>query len=121
MTKMQDLVTGLGCKRDMVLVYKFVVSSVAIWLVMQAVGQTLSAERQESWKQWLRQYRTVLKSEGQSNEQRMQQQNSANPCYIPRNHLLQKAIEKAEAHDFSEVQYVSSMLFASLHRLACQL
>lgn len=95
-------------------------SSVTIRLVMQAVGQDLSGERQESWKQWLRQYKTVLKSECQSNEQRMQQQNHANPCYIPRNHLLQKAIEKAEAHDFAEVQCIRSMLFALPHRLACK-
>ena len=61
-------------------------------------------EQQENWKEWLTQYKTVLKSEGQSSEQRIQQQNSANPCYIPRNHLLQKAIEKAEKRDFSEVQ-----------------
>ena len=79
---------------------------------MQAVGQELPEERQESWKQWLRQYKTVLKSEGQSNQDRIQQQNSANPCYIPRNHLLQKAIEKAEAHDFSEVQHISSISLA---------
>ena len=74
---------------------------------MQAVGQELIEERQKSWKQWLRQYKTVLRSEGQSNEHRIQQQNGANPCYIPRNHLLQKAIEKAEAHDFSEVQCIA--------------
>ena len=86
--------------------------SVANWLLMQAVGQELTEERQESWKQWLRQYKTVLKSEGQSNEQRLQQQNSANPCYIPRNHLLQKAIEKAEARDFSEVQCISLLSYA---------
>ena len=85
------------------------VVSVVIWLLMQAVGQDLPEERQKSWKQWLQQYKAILKSEGQSNEQRVRQQNSANPCYIPRNHLLQKAIEKAEAHDFSEVQCISSI------------
>ena len=88
---------------------------------MQAVGQQLPEERQESWKQWLRQYKTVLKSEGQSNQQRIQQQNSANPCYIPRNHLLQKAIEKAEAHDFSEVQCTSPLFYAGTRRQAREL
>ena len=90
---------------------------------MQAVGQELSEERQESWKQWLRRYKTVLKSEGQSDEQRIQQQNSSNPCYVPRNHLLQKAIEKAEVHDFSEVQcatllsYVAAQAYKGLWNL----
>ena len=80
---------------------------------MQAIGQDLPEERQKSWKQWLGQYKTVLKSEGQSNEQRIQQQNSANPCYIPRNHLLQKAIEKAEDRDFSEVQCIQCSMHCS--------
>lgn len=73
-------------------------------MLAQALGQDLPAERQQAWKQWLGQYKAALKSEGQSNKQRIQQQNSANPCYIPRNHLLQEAIEHAEVGDFSEVQ-----------------
>lgn len=68
------------------------------------MGQDLPEEQQEDWKEWLKLYKSVLKSDGQSSEQRIQQQDSANPCYIPRNHLLQKAIEKAEDRDFSEVQ-----------------
>lgn len=78
--------------------------------LQEAVGADLSAERHQSWKQWLSQYKAALKAEGQSNEQRIQTQNSANPCYIPRNHLLQKAIEKAENHDFSEVNRLMEVL-----------
>lgn len=72
-------------------------------LALQAVGAELTPERQQAWKQWLGQYKAALKAEGQSHEQRKQTQDSANPCYIPRNHLLQKAIEQAEAGDFLEV------------------
>jgi len=72
-------------------------------LALQAVGTELTPERQQAWKQWLGQYKVALKAEGQSHEQRKQTQDSANPCYISRNHLLQKAIEQAEAGDFSEV------------------
>ena len=72
-------------------------------MALQAVGTELTPERQQAWKQWLTQYKAALKAEGQSHEQRKQLQDSANPCYIPRNHLLQKAIEQAEAGDFSEV------------------
>ena len=32
-------------------------------------------------------------------------QDSANPCYIPRNHLLQKAIEAAEKGDYGPVSF----------------
>ncbi len=73
-------------------------------LSVQAVGADLTPERQQAWKEWLSQYKAALKAEGQSDEQRVQMQNSANPCYIPRNHLLQTAIEQAEAGDFAEVQ-----------------
>ncbi|KAL3155471.1 hypothetical protein ABBQ38_011026 [Trebouxia sp. C0009 RCD-2024] len=78
--------------------------------LQQAVGQDLPEEQQEHWKEWLKLYKSVLKSEGQSSEQRIQQQDSANPCYIPRNHLLQKAIEKAEDRDFSEVNRLMEIL-----------
>ena len=86
---------------------------------MQAVGADLSAERHQSWKQWLSQYKAALKAEGQSNEQRIQTQNSANPCYIPRNHLLQKAIEKAENHDFSEASACLTVCLETLCDLQC--
>ena len=68
------------------------------------MGSELSPERQQAWKEWLGEYKAALKAEGQSNEQRIRMQNSANPCYIPRNHLLQKAIEQAEEGEFSEVR-----------------
>lgn len=70
-------------------------------------------DRQQAWQDWLQQYKALLKAEGQSNEQRIQTQNSANPCYIPRNHLLQNCIELAlELSDFSEV---SSIMHGILH------
>ena len=70
---------------------------------MQVVGEELTEERQQAWQDWLQQYKAVLRGEGQSDEQRIQLQNSANPCYIPRNHLLQVCIDQAEEGDFTEV------------------
>lgn len=70
---------------------------------MQAVGEELTGERQQAWQDWLQQYKAVLRGEGQSDELRIQLQNSANPCYIPRNHLLQVCIDQAEKGDFTEV------------------
>lgn len=78
--------------------------------LQEAVGTELTPERQQAWKLWLGQYKAALKAEGQSHEQRKQLQDSANPCYIPRNHLLQKAIEQAEAGDFSEVHRLMQVL-----------
>jgi uncharacterized protein YdiU (UPF0061 family) len=87
-------------------------------LALQAVGTELTPERQQAWKQWLGQYKAALKAEGQSHEQRKQTQDSANPCYIPRNHLLQKAIEQAEAGDFSEVTTCLCKPDNSQHQIA---
>ena len=74
--------------------------------VLQAVGQDLSQARQQAWQDWVEQYKEALRANGQSDEQRIQLQNRSNPCYIPRNHLLQTCIEKAEEGDFSEVNQI---------------
>lgn len=74
--------------------------------MLQAVGQDLSPARQQAWQDWVEQYKEVLRANGQSDEQRIQLQNRSNPCYIPRNHLLQTCIEKAEEGDFSEVNEI---------------
>ena len=55
----------------------------------------LSPEREASWKEWLQQYRAALKEEGLEESERVQMQNSVNPCYIPRNHLLQEVIARS--------------------------
>ena len=63
----------------------------------------LPAERQEAWGKWLDEYRAQLKAEGRGMEERQQEQNSANPCYVPRNQVMQGAIREAEAGNFQEV------------------
>ena len=63
---------------------------------LQAFPKELSQEREASWKEWLQQYRTALKEEGMEESERLHMQNSVNPCYIPRNHLLQEVIAEAE-------------------------
>ena len=63
----------------------------------------LPAERQEAWGKWLDEYRAQLRAEGRSAEERQREQNCANPCYVPRNQVMQEAIREAEAGNFQEV------------------
>lgn len=69
---------------------------------MQAVAEQ-TYESKATWTAWLTSYRAQLKKEGRSEAERVQEMNAANPCYVPRNHLLQACIEAAEKGDYSEV------------------
>jgi hypothetical protein len=59
--------------------------------------------RKEAWGSWLDQYREQLRAEGRSDEERRQEQNAVNPCYVARNQVMQEAIREAEAGNFEEV------------------
>lgn len=72
---------------------------------MQAVGKKVTGERAEAWQDWLRRYRAKLRAEGLPDEERRAMQNAVNPAYIPRNQLMQRAIEAAEAGDFAPVSH----------------
>ena len=72
---------------------------------MQAVGKKLQGERAEAWQDWLRRYRAKLRAEGLPDDERRAMQNAVNPAYIPRNQLMQRAIEAAEAGDFAPVSH----------------
>ncbi|KAF5831621.1 hypothetical protein DUNSADRAFT_12812 [Dunaliella salina] len=70
----------------------------------EAIGAPeLTEEREAAWLQWLGAYQARLREEGVPDEVRMAKQNAANPKYIPRQHLLQYAIDDAENGDFSEL------------------
>lgn len=60
-------------------------------------------EKLEAWQDWLRRYRAKLRAEGLSDEERRTMQNAANPAYIPRNQLMQRAITAAEDGDLGPV------------------
>ena len=73
-------------------------------LHLQAVGDSkLNAERQQKWQDWHQQYKALLRAQGLSDEDRRHMQDAANPCYIPRNHILQRSIEAAEKGDYAPV------------------
>jgi len=59
---------------------------------------------------WLSDYMYRLQSENSIDEERQRAMNSVNPKYILRNHLAQIAIERAQQHDFSEVQKLLELL-----------
>ncbi len=74
--------------------------------------EELSEERREAWGAWLDQLRAAIKAEGRPEAERRADQDSVNPCYVPRNQLMQTAIKRAEAGDYDEV---------SAHVIACLL
>ena len=53
----------------------------------------------QSWGAWLREYGSRIRAEGRDDDERRAAQDAANPLYVPRNHLLQRAIEAAEKRD----------------------
>lgn len=75
-----------------------------------ALSYELTPEAEAAWLQWLRVYRLRLREEGVPDEQRRRQQDAVNPKFIPRQHLLQVAIEAAELGDYSEVRLLQEVL-----------
>jgi len=69
----------------------------------------LPAARRAAWAAWLRRYRECLVAEGIP-AARMARQNGANPLYVPRNYLLQQAIEAAEKGDNGPLQTLLEVL-----------
>ena len=53
---------------------------------------------------WLARYQQRLRAEGVDEGRRIERMNAINPLYVPRNYLLQTAIEHAEQGDFDEVR-----------------
>jgi uncharacterized protein YdiU (UPF0061 family) len=59
---------------------------------------------------WLSQYRTRLMRESNTDIERAALMNQANPKFILRNHLAQRAIEMAQQDDFTEVNRLQRIL-----------
>lgn len=77
--------------------------------LQQALGQ-LEPERAAEWGAFLDAYRARLRAEGMPLAERRALQDGANPCYIPRNALMQDAIRAAEAGSFDEVRVPLSVI-----------
>lgn len=59
---------------------------------------------------WLADYRVRLRAEHSDDEARAAAMNAVNPKYVLRNHLAQRAIERAQGGDFSEVARLFELL-----------
>lgn len=64
----------------------------------------------EAFDRWARQYAARLQREQRPREERQRAMRDANPKYILRNYLAQRAIEMAERGDYSEVQRLLHLL-----------
>lgn len=73
-----------------------------------AIFDGLNADRATT--DWLEKYRQRVGAQGWPREQRVAAMNQVNPLYLLRNHFAQRAIELAEAGDYSEVQRLRQVL-----------
>ena len=64
----------------------------------------------EAFDAWLRDYRARLASEQSDDAERAVRMNAANPKYLLRTHLVQAAIDKAQAGDPSEIEALRRLL-----------
>jgi uncharacterized protein YdiU (UPF0061 family) len=57
----------------------------------------------QAWNDWLKRYGARVARLGAAPEERRERMNAVNPLYVPRNYLLQEAIEMAESGDESRI------------------
>ena len=64
----------------------------------------------EAFDAWAAEYRARLRQEHSHDARRQAAMARANPRYILRNYLAQRAIERAEAGDYAEIEHLRSLL-----------
>ena len=62
------------------------------------------------WKEWVADYAARLETEGVSEEHRQETQRTANPRYVLRNWMAQRAITGAEKGEFAELETLLTVL-----------
>lgn len=62
------------------------------------------------WKEWVADYAARVEVEGVSEERRQETQRAANPRYVLRNWMAQRAIEGAEKGEFTELETLLAVL-----------
>jgi serine/tyrosine/threonine adenylyltransferase len=77
--------------------------------VAQPALRDLFIDRQ-AFDSWVKQYRIRLSQENSCDAERKLAMHAVNPKYILRNYLAQTAIEKAQHHDFSEIEKLLNIL-----------
>ncbi|HEX7026473.1 MAG TPA: YdiU family protein [Gammaproteobacteria bacterium] len=72
--------------------------------------QALPREYVTAMGSWLRDYVHRVKKDGQAQDRRREAMNAVNPLYVPRNYLVQIAIDRAEQGDYSGVTELLDVL-----------
>ena len=62
-----------------------------------------------------------LQSDGRPDDERRAAQDAVNPKYVPRQHLLQYAVEGAEAGDPTELEALMKVWIGGTLRCACRM
>jgi serine/tyrosine/threonine adenylyltransferase len=78
--------------------------------VAAALGEELTPERSEAWREWFAKWRAAAVAGGVGDAERQAAQRAVNPAYIPRQHLLQHAINDAEKGDYKELEDLMAAL-----------
>ena len=55
----------------------------------------------------------TLQADGTDEAERRARQDSVNPAYVPRNHVMQDAVKLADQGDYSEVRLISHHMLLS--------
>lgn len=116
------LVNGLfnllqACETDMTLFFRLLAKAnlVAVDPTIELADayyqpSAITAKIREQTAQWCSRYSQALASQQVSEEQRSQLMNATNPLYVPRNYLVQLAIDQAETGDFTMVNELLDVL-----------
>ena len=78
--------------------------------LVRAFYATPAPELAERWLAWLALYRARASRNNPDLAARAQIMNRANPLYVPRNYLLQEAIERAERGDYQRLEELMEVL-----------
>ena len=102
---------------DMTIFFRTLAESDDIGVVRAALYEphALSSELATRWDDWLRWRRDRIALElsvgaGLSMERRRERMNAVNPCYVPRNYLLQVAIDAATEGDLAPLEELRQVL-----------
>jgi serine/tyrosine/threonine adenylyltransferase len=66
----------------------------------------------QAWLAWFAKWRSAVAAGGASDAERQAAQRTVNPAYVPRQHLLQRAINDAEKGDYAELEALMAALKA---------
>lgn len=67
-------------------------------------------EAVQEWLAWLNAWRAAVRAQEWPEAERQAAQRAVNPCYIPRQHLLQRAIDAANDDDYAPLNALLEVL-----------